>query len=674
MDLSLLLVAAALVAVVALPADAVAPTAAEKDWARRWVETAFGRPEAPPLSFLYDGQPSGELLARWQFSQAEERLDRNRTQRTLTWRDPGTGLEVRCVLVSYQDFPTVEWTVYLKNTGAADTPILEQIQALDLHLERGEAGEFLLRHGVGSPCRRDDYAPLQTPLGPEATKRITAAGGRPTNSDLCYFNLEWGGEGVLLAIGWPGQWAATFAREGERGLRLRVGQELTHFRLHPGEEVRTPLVALQFWQGGDWIRAQNVWRRWMIAHNLPRPGGKLPPPQFVASSSRQYGEMIHANEENQRMFIDRYLEEKLPLDYWWMDAGWYVNETGWPNVGTWEVDRKRFPRGLRAVSDYAHAKGLKTVVWFEPERVTAGTWLATEHPEWVLGGTLLNLGHPEAWQWLTNHVDHLITEEGIDTYRQDFNMDPLPFWRANDAEDRQGITEIRHVTGLLAYWDELRRRHPNLLIDTCASGGRRNDLETLRRAVPLWRTDYAYEPVGTQCHTYGISFWIPYSGTGTCFARSAAYYGEGKLDVDAYGFFSNAAPSLGSGLDMRVRETDYRKVRRLVEQWREYLAPHYYGDYYPLTPYSQDESVWLAWQFDGPEQGTGVVQAFRRAESPYESARLRLRGLSPRTEYTLTDLTTGKTRTERGHVLMEQGLLVTLPERPAAGVIAYRRQ
>jgi alpha-galactosidase len=92
-------------------------------------------------------------------------------------------------------------------------------------------------------------------------------------------------------------------------------------------------------------------------------------------------------------------------------------------------------------------------------------------------------------------------------------MDPLDFWRKNDAPDRQGITEIKHVTGYLAYWDELRRRHPKMLIDSCASGGRRNDLETMRRAVPLWRSDYAFETTGHQCMTHGVSLWLPYHGT-----------------------------------------------------------------------------------------------------------------------------------------------------------------
>ena len=76
---------------------------------------------------------------------------------------------------------------------------------------------------------------------------------------------------MIVVVGWPGQWAATFTRDKENRLRIRAGQELTHFKLLPGEEVRTPLIVLQFWKG-DWIRAQNVWRRWMMAHNMPKPG------------------------------------------------------------------------------------------------------------------------------------------------------------------------------------------------------------------------------------------------------------------------------------------------------------------------------------------------------------------------------------------------------------------
>jgi alpha-galactosidase len=431
-----------------------------------------------PFSFVYDGRASIDALKDWKMDRKSEKIDASRTRHTTTYTDPKTGLEVRWVAVEYADFPTVEWTVYFKNTGSVDTPILSDIRALDTRFERGGQAEFVLHHQKGTFVRADDYEPLTTTLGPDAKLDFAPPGGRPCGAVFPYFNFAWGGEGLIAVVGWPGQWSAEFARDSLNGIQLRAGQQLTHLTLHPGEEIRTPLVVLQFYKG-DWLRAQNVWRRWMIAHNLPRQAGKLPPVQLTPCSSHQFGEMINANEENQKLFVDRYIEEGMKPDYWWMDAGWYVNASGWPNTGTWEVDTKRFPRGLRAISDHARAKGVRTLVWFEPERVTPGTWLWDEHPEWLLkagGGTLLNLGNPDAWKWLVEHIDKLIVDQGIDLYRQDYNIDPLSIWRAADAPDRQGITENHYVTGYLAYWDELRRRHPNMLIDSCASGGHRNDL------------------------------------------------------------------------------------------------------------------------------------------------------------------------------------------------------
>ncbi|MCI0493351.1 MAG: alpha-galactosidase [Planctomycetes bacterium] len=663
-----------------IEAMAAAPPAEDIASANRWYEQYFATDESPralPFSFVYGGKPSAESIPQWKFERQTRELDNGRKQTELAWTDDTTGLQVRCVAIKYRDFPTVEWTLTFKNTGAADTPILENIQALDVGWQRGGEGEFLLHHVVGSPGNGSDYGPLETPLGSGVSKRIAAAGGRATNTDMSYFNLQWGGEGAILAVGWPGQWAAEFARDGEKGIRVRAGQELTHFKLFPGEEVRSPLIVIQYWKG-DRLRAQNTWRRWMMAHSMPKPGGKLPPPQFVASSSRAYEEMIKANEENQIMHIDRYLEEGLKLDYWWMDAGWYIQQQGWPQVGTWDVDPKRFPRGLKPISDHAHAKGVKILVWFEPERVAPGTWLAENHPEWILGGAgggLLNLGNPDALNWLTNHVDKLLTEQGIDLYRQDFNMDPLERWRGNDAPDRQGITEIKHVTGYLAYWDELRRRHPDMLIDSCASGGRRNDLETMRRAVPLWRSDYAYEAIGHQCMTYGISFWLPYHGTATVASAAAPYYGGGFTAVEPYAFWSNAAPSLGSGIDVRVKEIDYSTLRRLYNQWRQ-VSRFYNGDYYPLTPYSREKNVWIAWQFDAPDRGEGVVQAFRRNECDDESARLKLLGLDPQATYLVRDLDApdDKELEMTGHQLADQGLAVIIPRQPGAAVLVYRKQ
>jgi alpha-galactosidase len=610
----------------------------------------------PPFSFKYGGRPSTEFLGQWKLEREVRKLDEQREQHTLTWTDPQSGLRVRSVGVQYLDYPTVEWTLHFQNAGAADSPMIEDIRAIDTTFSGGAQGDCILRHHTGDLCTADSYQPHADPLPARSEKKFANTGGRPTQSAYPFYNLGWPGEGVLVVLSWAGQWATEFSRDDANGVRVSGGQELTHFRLHPGEEVRGPMVVLQFYRG-DWLRAQNIWRRWMLAHNLPRPYGKPVHAQLAACSSHQFGEMINANTANQIQFIDRYREEKLGLDYWWMDAGWYWNKSGWPNTGTWEIDTNRFPGGLRSICDHAHAGGQKTIVWFEPERVTPGTWLWDKHPDWLLDN-LLNLGNDQAREWLTAHVNKMLTEQGIDLYRQDFNMDPLPCWRHSDAPDRQGIAEIRHITGYFAYWDGLLKEHPNMLIDSCASGGRRNDLETLRRAVPLLRSDYIMEPVGNQCHTYALSLWVPFYGTGT----SA---------MDAYMFRSGMCPHFTACFDMRNKGANWALARKLIAEWRR-LAPCMLGDYYPLTPYSLAKDAWIGWQFDRPEAGDGMIQVFRRPDSIYRQADLKLHGLGADKEYTITDMDTKTVTRKKGRMLMEQGLTLEIPGKPGAALLAYK--
>ncbi|MCL4195310.1 MAG: GH36 C-terminal domain-containing protein [Thermoguttaceae bacterium] len=130
-------------------------------------------------------------------------------------------------------------------------------------------------------------------------------------------------------------------------------------------------------------------------------------------------------------------------------------------------------------------------------------------------------------------------------------------------------------------------------------------------------------------------------------------------------------PSLGSGVDVRVREIDYDSLRRLVGQWRE-LSRYYYADFYPLTPCTQDPAQWIAWQFHDPERGEGAVQAFRRAKSETGEMRLALHDLKPEATYTLTVFDTPGTSEATGRQLMTEGLHVVLPEKPSAAVVVYR--
>jgi len=636
----------------------------------RWViEHLLGDKAKWPFSFMYDEQVSDGLLAGWTKKTTSEKLDALRTQHNITWTDLATGLEVRCVAVEYSDYPAIEWTVYLKNTGEDNTPILRDIQGLDVVFRRSAAGEFVLNGIKGDWTVAESFQPYQIILGPNAVKKFTPSNHLGKSSSgpdgWPYFNLQIPGGGVLMAVGWPGQWAASFTRDAATGLHVKAGQQLTHLLLKPGEEIRSPLIAMLFWHGKDIVSAQNLWRRWYTAHNMPRANGRTPQPitQIQVTGS-----------EATIPEVERYLQVGIKPDVCWRDAGWYPSDTGpyqganaWLNTGTWDPDPARYPNGFKLFSKWVHAQGMKFLLWFEPERVgDPNSWLGRNHPEWLMPGmnqgAIFNEGDPAALRWLINHVDGMIKSEGIDWYREDMNGDgPLPAWREHDAANRQGMTENLYVQGHLAFWDELRRRNPHLRIDSCASGGRRNDLETMRRAVPLTRSDFHFAHMegvveGNQGHTYGLSFWLP-------------FYGIGCYFFDEYSYRSFYMPSFGmhplTTENTEAHKKAYRECRR--------VAPYMLGDYYPLTDYGLQLDQWMAWQFYRPQEGDGVVQAFRRANCQAAWKTFRLSGLDPSAQYEVTNFDVAGSTKVSGKELMNSGLTVEIKDNPGAAVIVYNR-
>jgi alpha-galactosidase len=284
---------------------------------------------------------------------------------------------------------------------------------------------------------------------------------------------------------------------------------------------------------------------------------------------------------------------------------------------------------------------------------------------------LLNLGIPEARQFLTDFISRKIEEFGLDCYRHDANIAPLEFWRAADAPDRQGMTEIRWVEGFYAYWDELLRRHPSLIIDDCASGGRRIDLETLSRSLPLWRTDFALNDTANQCHTYGLLYWVPLNSTSV---------GNPGLD-DNYKLRSGMSSGLQFDLyyfgnpseEKKNRErVSWERARSALEQYRS-IQKYFYGDYYPLTQYSQADDAWMAYQLDLADAGEGMVVVLKRPLSSYTHAAFALHALQKDASYELTNLNTHQKKTFSGSELMGKGLEVQLLNKPDSGVFCYRR-
>ncbi len=635
-----------------------------------------------PISFTYNGRSSRDMLSAWKVVRmSKDKHDR--TIHTVEYTDPVSGLQLVVTVQEYKDFPALEWVQHFKNTGAVDTPILENVQALDVTLDTGPWKGYVVLHKViGSTSTACDFAPIDEVLPPGAKHTVAPIGGRSSNGAMPFFNVEFPkNRGMVVAIGWSGQWAADFERPDYRWsetvgkLTIRTRMAYTHLKLRPGEQIRTPQSLVLFWEGDQNV-GHNQFRRFLLEHKIPRIEGK-PAENPIAATGWFLPQFFAGNtgngvtEVNQIAYAQTFKKAGLDIEYFWLDAGWF--EGGWPlGVGNWFPKKEAFPQGLKNLSAAVHELGMKFMVWFEPERVMEGSWLYREHPEWLLacpeaakkssaygnpGAHLLNLGNSAARTWLTDHVSKMIEETQMGIYRHDFNMDPLDFWLLADTPDRQGITEIRHVEGLYAFWEALKSRHPGLLIDCVSAGNRRFDLETISRAINMTRSDLYYHPSTAQCQTYGISFFIQLHAN-PCSA------------VDKYNFRSLLSPGMCLSWDPGSPDFPLEQARENIALFKQ-IRPYFFGDYYPLTPYSTKENVWLAYQFHRPDLDEGVVLAFRRPLCPSNELILSLGGVLPEAEYYVENVDTGAKEHHKGSELAS-GLKVLLEHKPGSAVFIIR--
>jgi len=539
---------------------------------------------------------------------------------------------------------------------------------------------FILHHARGSGATRADFMPIdaEMSIGKKFYMTSTPTGRSSSGAAFPFFNINMSGkQGIMVAVGWTGDWYADIVQNDAKTVALKSGMEKMQLALYPKEEIRSPKICLLFWQGEDRMVGHNRFRQFILAHHSRKINGQFAEYPLCAlfrmGDDEPCGEFECTTEEYLLAIVRHYKQYNIMPDAFWLDAGWYEgcgwgkpNGGWWSNVGNWTPAMDRFPNGLRPVADAIHEAGSKLLVWFEPERVYSNTMIHREYPQWLLktptsGNThLFDLGNKEARIWLTDHITEIIKKEGIDYYRQDFNMDPHPYWTAKDQPGRIGMSEIRYIEGLYAFWDSLLVRFPDLLIDNCASGGRRIDLETTSRSAPLWRTDYAYgEPNGQQCHTYGLNFYLPVHATGI-------------HPTDDYNF--------RSGLSSAMMGLNWLKGRGpgTVESSRKYmqdfrsLRPYFYGDYYPLTPAVNHtgDNVWLAYQLNRPSEKDGIIIAFRRAANQQNSIRIKPSGLEKDAVYELFYEEYGIRTQHKGSELMN-GFDITIPAKPATLLIKY---
>jgi alpha-galactosidase len=630
---------------------------------RKWIDLHFQDGSTPPFSFLYSGKPLDKAIAKWGIRREPVASDNGQEGVRVTYSDPKTKLRIVVECKWFRDETGLDLYTTLENGGAADTPGIESFQVFDAAIIEALQGNCVLHRALGSSASRSDFAPITDEMTPGKAVEMFTLGGRSSNSTaLPFFNIEDQGRGgIIVAVGWSGLWAATIRNESG-AIRLRVGMDVANFKLHPGEKVRMPRLLLFGWEGTERIAGHNKFRRFLLDHYIPKYNGVTMHMPLACSGCRGQklgDESNNFTEENQIEFIEEFAKYKPECH--WIDAGWFDGR--WPNgVGSWTPRKDGFPRGLRPIADAARKHDMGFVLWFEPERVHDGSWLHQHHPEWLLsvpGGKdhLLDLGNDEAREWLTDHISGLITASGITVYRQDFNFDPAAFWELADEKGREGITEIRHVEGLYRFWDDLRKRHPGLVIDNCASGGRRLDLETISRSVALWRSDYQYfEPVGQQCHTYGINYYIPTTSTG-------------NKKPSPYEFRSAMTNGLVLGWELLEPDFPAEHTIQLSEEFKR-VRSLYLGDYYPLTAYSTADDAWMAYQFHRDDLKTGMVLAFRREKATTLALTVKPAALKAGTMYKVEWVDQGRSEARDGKVLAK-GIKILLPSAPSSALILY---
>lgn len=625
----------------------------------------YESPENLPICFEYDDREYRGI--QQPCCVRREALDANMVRYTVCGM-VDESLEVRVEMTEYSDFAATEFLAFFTNRGAADTKRLKNVRIADGVIACEDA---VLVHGNGDTLRENGYEWWRDPVQEKFT--LAPVDGTSCNGAFPYMRLVTKDFGVRIAVGWPAAWVAEIS-PADGGVHVSMGQARCDMKLHPGETMRTPRANFLAWTG-DESRGVNMWRRWYIAHILPREDGQPLPPKCCMHTFAAGGhpEFTGITEENQISGIDDYLKAGVRPDIWWIDAGWYPCNYDWPAIGTWKVDSQRMPNGLGPIGKKCEDEGIELLLWFEPERVRENTELAQEHPEWLLhsvkpDGTrdensLLNLGDKACCDWVIDRVDSIIKEGHVRIYRQDFNFAPREFWKQNEAEDRIGALENLHVQGYLRYWDTLLERNPGLWMDSCASGGRRNDLETMRRAVPLHYTDVGYgnHPIKQKQHREMFE-WIPYfRAHNMSWDNPDGTYGHTNKAPDEFAFYAAMAPSLTDTTEHDAPAEAMALSVRMQKIWRRAAQMMLDFDYYPLTECRKSAEDFYAMQFHDPDEDRGFFQILSNTQTKEGAFDVKLHGVTDG-EYVLTASTDGSSRIVDGKQLRE-GVSFELPRR-----------
>lgn len=674
-----------------------------------------------PCSFVYNGE-SYQGLNKLNLISHENNKVGVKEQHILTFN-----LDTIKIIVDanyYDGYDAFDWTIYFKNDSNTNSKVISNLNGLDYTIEGANAR---LKGIYGD--HEQKYAPYDFNLSRDCVDWRNDL-GRASHRYFPYFNLENDNGGAIMALGWAGTWHANFTYDKaskKTNAKFNAVLDLATY-LKPGETIRTSLNAIVRYYQKDEDAAMNKWRRWYIDCNMPYNDKshtkKAQPMQafcLATDNNNPFSDgSISETYKTYEQSLSYLYEQGVRVDVRWFDAGWYVRPDNvitpinnvsewktnfldwWGTVGTWKMDEGKWPiedgvSSFKKSVDYAADHGTMTMVWYEPERVAKNDegrlfltdlinnygfkleWLLAPKKDDDIHTNIVNLGNADAYTWVKNKIIESLITYGIKIYREDYNCDPGIQFRKTDierqGENRTGITENLYYQNHYKLWDEIIKVTSEInngcaFVDACAEGGGRNDLESMRRGVPMLRSDDDRAKIPLRLSfSYSLNPWLPFTG---CSAKESDTVLAGG-DWDQYILRASymGVMTYGSRFFLDKSKLDYNILRAAQREW-ETINPYFYKDYYNLTPYTltTDDTHWNAYMYFDKEKNDGVIQVFRQKNSSDNTYLLKIKGVYNNRNYKIVDNENKNGIESISGAKLKEGITITL-DQPRSSSVLY---
>jgi alpha-galactosidase len=298
------------------------------------------------------------------------------------------------------------------------------------------------------------------------------------------------GEAVGAHVGWSGNSVLRLERGFENPTTLSGGELLLpgEVTLEADASYTTPWVyVMASGTGLDGLAASlHMWERSLPSH---------PTTQLVTLN---VWEAVYFDHDLDRLLRLADLAARVGVERFVLDDGWFhARRHDRAGLGDWWVDPEVWPDGLTPLAKRVHELGMEFGLWFEPEMVNPDSDLYRAHPDWVLSAgpripalqrhqLVVDLTHPEAKAHLLSSIGRVLDDSAVDFVKWDHNRDLLE----GGSTSRGGVPAVHAQTAAyLELLDELRSQHPGVTWESCAAGGGRIDLETIRHVQRFWTSD-----------------------------------------------------------------------------------------------------------------------------------------------------------------------------------------